>query len=90
MTSLSSYLGSSEENNVRYVPRNRSVLVDSSLSAGRGLGSSRRPGWPSRGRGKKSFMALAQDRALLDLAVGKQLSIERALRAPEAHCEGAK
>ena len=38
----------------------------------------------SRGRGRKSFMAKAQSRAQKDLSEGKQLSIERALRAVQA------
>ena len=42
---------------------------------GRGKSSS------ARGRGRISFLAKAQDRAMLDVHDGRQISIDRALRA---------
>ena len=43
-----------------------------------------------RGRGRKSFLAKAQSRAQKDLSEGKQLSIERALRAVQAQKKGQR
>ena len=51
-----------------------------------GLGKDSLP--VSCGRGRKSFLAKAQSRAQKDMTEGKQLSIERALRALQAQRKG--
>ena len=90
VTTSSSLSGSSEDGNVPYVLRNRSIFSDNSQTVGRGLGITRRPLCPTRWRGRKSFMSLDQNRAIFYLATRKQLSIQWALRAPEAHYSGVK
>jgi hypothetical protein len=77
---------SSEDSRVRYHLRNRSVVKEhpsdlgSQLTEGRGLGSIPRTASVGKGRGRKSHLYLAQDRARIDLATGRQSSIEWALR----------
>jgi hypothetical protein len=77
---------SSEDSRVHYHLRNRSVVKEdplengSQMSEGRGLGSLPRNVSVGKGRGQKSHLYLAQDRAKIDLASGRQSSIEWALR----------
>lgn len=89
VTSLSSYLNSSEDNNIRYVLRNQNILANSPFGMGRGLGSSQCVGGLARGRGRNLYLSLAQDRALFDLAIGTQISIKWILRAPATRSENA-
>ena len=65
------------------------MLVDSPLGFGRGLGSGWGVGFSARGKGRKAYLELAQDKALFDLVVGMQLSIQWVLRAPVTRSEGA-
>jgi hypothetical protein len=52
---------------------------------GQGLGSLPRAPSSSRGRGRRSHLLLAQDRARIDLASGRQSSIEWVLREKQSH-----
>jgi hypothetical protein len=77
---------SSEGSRIRYSLRNRTVLsgdldiCDAEDPPGPGLGSLPRASSSARGRGRRSHLLLAQDRAKLDVASGRQSSIEWALR----------
>ena len=72
---------SSESRSIRYALRNREISV----------GFPGRKGLPEaaksvggRGRGRKSHLSKAQERATVDVVMGKQSSIEWALRAVKA------
>ena len=52
----------------------------SPMTSGRGLGSLPQTQLVGKGRGHKSHLYLAQDRARIDLASGRQYSIEWELR----------
>jgi hypothetical protein len=54
---------------------------------GRGLGSLPRGSSSVRGRGRKSHLLLAQDRARIDLASGRKSSIEWELREKQTQGE---
>jgi hypothetical protein len=77
---------SSEGSRIRYSLHNRVVLTEDLGGCGvedplgQGLGSLPRAPSSSRGRGRRSHLLLAQDRARIDLASGRQSSIEWALR----------
>ena len=72
---------SSEGSCIRYALRNREISFEG--SGGKGLSdlSLRVAG---KGRGRKSLLSKAQDRAKVDLEMGTQSSIEWALRAVKA------
>ena len=57
-------------------------LRSSAKKGAGGLGRGKLPA--ARGRGRISFLARAQDRAMLDVHDGRQYSIERALRARQS------
>jgi hypothetical protein len=71
---------------LRYHLRSRSVIKEdpqesgSLLTLGKGLGSLPQSHSVGKGRGRKSHLYLAQDRARIDLASGRQSSIEWVLR----------
>jgi hypothetical protein len=81
---------SSEGSIIRYTLRNRAIFSDSTGGGsseeqlGAGLGSLTRVQSSSRGRGRRSHFLLAQDRAKLDVASGRQSSIEWALREKQS------
>lgn len=85
ITTMSSLSGSSEERNIHYALRNRTLLLGENTKTEKGLGNSMSVPMTSRGRGRKSHLSIAQDRAKMDMAFGKQSSIEWALRALKAH-----
>ena len=72
---------SSEGRSIRYALRSREISFEG--SGGKGLPelSLRVVG---KGRGRKSLLSKAQDRAKVDLGMGTQSSIEWALRAEKA------
>jgi hypothetical protein len=82
---------SSDGSRVHYSLRNRSILTEDFCVGGdeelvgRGLGSLPRLHYLARGRGRKSHLLLAQDHARIDLASGRQSSIEWALREKQSH-----
>ena len=78
---------SSEGRSIRYALRSREISFEG--SGGKGLPdlSLRVVG---KGRGRKSFLSKAQDRAKVDLGMGTQSSIEWALRAVKAQAGSPK
>jgi hypothetical protein len=82
---------SSDGSRVHYSLRNRSILTEDYCVGGdeelvgRGLGSLPWAPLSTRGRGRKSHLLLAQDRARIDLASGRQSSIEWVLREKQSH-----
>jgi hypothetical protein len=90
-SSLSAFQSSSssqspEGSRIHYTLRNRAIFsetlsgCDADDHLGAGLGSLTRDLYSSRGRGRHSHFLLAQDRAKIDVASGRQSSIEWALR----------
>ena len=78
---VSTLSNSSEGSSIRYALRSREITFEG--SGGKGLPDlSLRVG--GKGRGRKSFLSKAQDRAKVDLGMGTQSSIEWALRAMKA------
>ena len=73
---------------VKYVLRNRTIVQEYRILAERGLGSII-PSFPllgaPKGRGKKSHISKAQDKAKLDVATSKQTSLYWVLIAWNAH-----
>jgi len=71
---------SQEESIVRYSLRSREI-IDTGCAMIGGLGNIAGISGRGKGRGRKSFISKAQLRASLDIAAGRQSSIEWALRA---------
>ena len=78
---------SSEGRSIIYALRSREISIEG--SGGKGL-----PELSScvvgKGRGRKSFLSKAQDRAKVDVGMGTQSSIEWALRAVKAQAGSPK
>lgn len=75
-------LSSSGESLIRYHLRNRSIHVKvDKVGMGIGLLSLE---VCNKKRGRRSLLSVAQERARLDIAVGRQSSILQALRANDA------
>jgi len=72
---------SSESRSIRYALRSREISVE--YPGGKGL-SEVAKNVGGRGRGRKSHLSKAQERAKVDVDLGKQSSIEWALRAEKA------
>ena len=77
---------SSEDRSIRYALRSREITVEG--PGGKGL-SVVANGAGGKGRGRKSFLSKAQDRAKVDVVMGKQSSIEWALREVKAQDGGS-
>ena len=69
---------SSEGKSIRYSLRSREISFEG--SGGKGLPDLSLRGM-GKGRGRKSLLSIAKDREKVDLGMGKQSSIEWALRA---------
>ena len=77
---------SSEGRSIRYALRSREITAE-------GMGGKGLPvlanGVGGKGRGRKSLLSKAQDRAKVDVVMGKQSSIEWALREVKAQEGGS-
>ena len=78
---------SSEGRSIRYALRSREISLEGSRGKGLPELSMRVVG---KGRGRKSLLSKAQERAKVDLGMGTQSSIEWALRAVKAQAGSPK
>ena len=78
---------SSEGRSIRYALRSREISFEG--SGGKGLPDLSLRGM-GKGRGRKSLLSIAKDRAKVDLGMGKQSLIEWALRAVKAQAGSPK